>query len=148
MTIKNCIFILYNINHYFKSYIISSLEEVNKQENLDQDFKDFKLGRLFVYAGLANLFCGIYTTIFLFICKNFLKNFNKEKEYLRFSFIIFAVYFFYLYYFLFYGIFKDQRDKATSEFVDTLLSNIFYSLPISLYNLITFIIKYVKFKKD
>jgi hypothetical protein len=101
-----------------------------------------------VYAGLVNLFCGIYTTIILFICKNFIKNFNKEKEYLRFSFIIFAVYFLYIYYFLFYGILNDQRGIATSDFVDTLLSNIFYSLPISMYNLITFIIKYVRFKKD
>ena len=144
----NCIFILHKINQLFKSYIINSLEKDNKQENPEQDFEDFKLGRLYVYAGLANVFSGIYSAILLYLCKKFINNFNKEKEYLRFSFIIFAVYFLYIYFFLFYGILNDQRNIAISDFIDTLFSNILYSLPISIFNLISFIIKYVRFKKD
>ena len=52
----------------------------------------------------------------------------------------------YIYYFLFYGILNDQRDSAEEKFADTLFSNIFYSLPISIYKLITFSIKFIKFK--
>jgi len=122
------------------------LESSNNQQNLQQDYKDFKLGKLYIYAGIANFFCGIYSTIILFICNRAIKNFNKDKEYLRFSFIIFGIYFLYIYYFLFYGILNDQRDSAEEKFADTLFSNIFYSLPISIYKLITFSIKFIKFK--
>ena len=122
------------------------MESSNNQQNLQQDYKDFKLGKLYILAGIANLFCGIYSTIILFICNRVIKDFNKDKEYLRFSFIIFGFYFLYIYYFLFYGILNDQRDSAEEKFADTLFSNIFYSLPISIYKLITFSIKFIKFK--
>lgn len=113
------------------------------QNDIQQDYDDFKLGRFFIYAGIVNFFCGIYTAIALISLSIFSKKFSYKKEYLKVTLIIFIIYFLFIYSVLFYWIFNDQRDLGFRNFGDIMYSNIFYSIPVTLYN-IFFILKRYK----
>ncbi len=113
------------------------------QNDLKQNYEDFKLGRFFIYAGIANFFCGVYTAITLILLSYFSKRFSYKKEYLKITLIIFIIYFLFIYSVLFYWIFNERREIGFRNFGDIMYSNIFYSLPVTLYNLY-FILKRFK----
>jgi uncharacterized protein with PQ loop repeat len=113
-------------------------------DDLEQQGKDFVNGRLYIYAAIANLFSGVYSFFILLFLDNFLSKFNKDKNYIRVSFIVFGIYFFTVYSILFYGIYtKEDYDDL---FVEIFMYSLFLSLPISIYRFISFMFKFIKFK--
>lgn len=105
------------------------------QNDLKQNYEDFKLGRFYIYAGIANFFFGVYTAIALILLSVFSKSFSYKKEYLKVTLIIFIIYFLFIYSVLFYWILNERRDVGFRYFGNIMFGNIFYSLPVTLYNL-------------